>query len=512
FYVPYLPADRDAMLRAYLDRGYQQAALTLTPAFDTARTGVSLTVAVTEGLQTVVDRVIIVGNQRTDTQTILDELTLRQGSALGLSDIVESQRRLSALGLFRRVRIAEGPRRPGSASVDLIVTLEEAPATTIGYGGGLEVQERARAVEGGGTEDRTEISPRGFFEITRRNIAGGNRAVSLFTRVSLGRDDVPDDPARDGRGFGISEYRLVGSYREPRAFRFDADVLVSAGLEKAVRTTFSFNRRSLAAEALKRLSPSLRVSGRYALTYTTLSDQNIAEDQRLLIDRLFPQFRLSILSGAVYRDTRNDPVDPERGMLLGVDVDLAPRALGSEVGFVKSFAQGFYFQRLPGTRRVVLAAGARLGLAQGFARTVTTRARVLSTEVEVRELPASERFFSGGSTTVRGFQLDRLGVPEILNDFGLSNGGNAMLVLNGELRMPAWKDIGAVAFLDAGNVFARASDFDVLRLRPTAGLGLRYKSPIGPLRVDLGFKLDRQTFPNRREHRSEWHFSFGQAF
>jgi outer membrane translocation and assembly module TamA len=199
-------------------------------------------------------------------------------------------------------------------------------------------------------------------------------------------------------------------------------------------------------------------------------------------------------------------------MLVALDVDLAPRALGSEVGFVKSFAQAFYFRRLPGPARIVFAGGARVGLARGFSRIVETDLPVTDAGVEVRDLPASQRFFAGGSTTVRGFQLDRLGVAGILNPNGLSNGGNAMVVLNGELRLPVWKDLGAVAFLDAGNVFARVDDFDITAIRPTAGLGLRYRSPIGPLRVDLGFKLNRENFATRREHRSEWHFSLGQAF
>ena len=511
YYLPFLGLDRDAILRAYLDRGYQQAIVAIEPVFDEQGPGLSLAVNVTEGPQTIVDRVIVVGNARTDTQTILDELTLRQGSPLGLADIVESQRRLSALGLFRRVRIVEGPRQPGSAAVDLIVTLEEAPATTIGYGGGFEVLEALRA-RPGGPRDVTEISPRGFFEITRRNIAGGNRSLSLFTRVSLGRDDVPGDEERDGRGFGISEYRVVSTYREPRAFAFDADLLVSAGLERAIRTSFSFDRRLLGGELLKRLTAAVRVSGRYSLEYTTLIDRGIREQDQLLIDRLFPQFRLSIFSASVTRDTRDDPVDPERGTFLGGDFDVAPRALGSEVGFVKSFGQAFYFRRLPVGPRVVFAAGARVGLARGFSQIVETPQPLSELEVEVRDLPASQRFFAGGSTTVRGFQLDRLGVPEILNDDGLSKGGNAMVVLNGELRLPVWKDIGAVVFLDAGNVFARVSEVDFTELRPTAGLGLRYRSPIGPVRVDLGFKLNRETFPNRREHGSEWHFSVGHAF
>ncbi len=222
--------------------------------------------------------------------------------------------------------------------------------------------------------------------------------------------------------------------------------------------------------------------------------------------------RLSILSASVVRDTRSDPVDPEHGMLLAVDLDLAPRALGSEVGFVKTFGQALFFKRLPTLARLVLAGGARIGLARGFSRVVDQPVPLVVEQIEVREIPASQRFFAGGSNTVRGFQLDRLGVPEILNADGLSNGGNAMVVLNAELRLPIWKEVGAVAFADAGNVFGRAGDFDVTRLRPTAGVGLRYRSPIGPLRLDIGFKLNRETFPNRREHGSEWHFSLGQAF
>ena len=364
--------------------------------------------------------------------------------------------------------------------------------------------ERPRAVEGGGSEDRLEIVPRGFFELTRRNIAGGNRAVSLFTRVSLGRENAPDDPARDGKGLGISEYRVVGSYREPRAFRFDGDLLITASLERALRTTFSFNRNTLSAELLRRVSPAVRVSGRYALEYNDLFDVRIRESERLLIDRLFPQVRLSILSGSILRDTRNDPVDPERGALLAMDLDVAPRLLGSEVGFAKGFGQVLWFRRVPAPLRIVFAGGARAGVARGFSRAVG--------EDVVSEIPASQRFFAGGSNTVRGFQLDRLGVPAILNADGLSNGGNAMIVLNAELRAQIYNDIGAVAFVDAGQVFGRAGDFDLADVRPTAGLGLRYRSPIGPLRLDLGFKLNRETFPNRREHGSEWHFSLGQAF
>ena len=86
-------------------------------------------------------------------------------------------------------------------------------------------------------------------------------------------------------------------------------------------------------------------------------------------------------------------------------------------------------------------------------------------------------------------------------------------MLNAELRVPVWKDIGVVGFVDAGNVFNRVSDFDFGEIRPTTGFGFRYKSPIGPIRVDLGFKLDRQTLPDGElERLTALHISLGQAF
>ncbi len=131
----------------------------------------------------------------------------------------------------------------------------------------------------------------------------------------------------------------------------------------------------------------------------------------------------------------------------------------------------------------------------------------------VTDLPASERFFAGGDTSVRGYALDRLGTAATIDRNGFPVGGNAVIVLNSELRIPVWKDIGVVGFVDAGNVWARVSDFAFGDIRPTTGFGLRYKSPIGPLRVDLGFKLARQTQPDGSlERLTALHISLGQAF
>jgi outer membrane translocation and assembly module TamA len=131
------------------------------------------------------------------------------------------------------------------------------------------------------------------------------------------------------------------------------------------------------------------------------------------------------------------------------------------------------------------------------------------------QLPASERFFAGGDTTVRGFALDQLGVRHIppqpgdtVDPNGFAIGGNGLAIFNAELRFPVTGAVGVVGFLDTGNVFARVADIDLAELRSAVGGGLRYKSPIGPLRVDVGVKVKR--LPG--ESRTAWFVSFGQAF
>jgi outer membrane translocation and assembly module TamA len=231
---------------------------------------------------------------------------------------------------------------------------------------------------------------------------------------------------------------------------------------------------------------------------------------------------LSTLTGSALRDSRNDVLDPERGTLLGVDGSVAPRFAGSEVGFARTFLQAAVYRRLPGGSRFVVAAASRIGVAIGFERRVervgADNQPVLGADGEpivdiIKDLPASERFFAGGDTTVRGFVLDQLGAADTLNDQGFPTGGNALVVLNLELRAPYWKGLGAVVFVDAGNVFKRVSDLDFGRLRPAAGFGLRYRSPLGPLRFDLGFNLNRQVLRSGAQERgSVFHISLGQAF
>ncbi len=496
YYGPTIAADRDAVLVDYLNAGYAAANVTITPQLNGERADLPFTVA--EGPQTIVDHIIVVGNTRTDESVIRRELQLHEGQPLGLQDLIESRARLSALGLFRRVRIT--PLAHGTDN-DVLVTVDEALRTTIGYGGGAEINRLLEAdpVTGDARED-IEFAPRGFFEIGRRNIGGRNRTANLYTRLSLRPNRDPTNP----KTFGFAEYRIVGTYRQPRPFRGAGDFTVTAAVEQGVRSSFNFSRKGVNVEIARRLSNILRGSARYSFTTTRIFDVQPTDPQDAsFIARLFPQVRLSAFSLALARDTRDDVVDPQGGTFVTADGTIAARVLGSEVGFSKAYVSGFWYRNL-GHPRLVFATGLRLGLASPFARR--------SPDDLIQQVPASDRFFAGGDTTIRGFALDSVAVPELISANGFPIGGNAVVIMNGELRAPVWRDLTGALFIDGGNVFRLPSDIDLGELRGSVGFGLRYRSPLGPIRVDLGFKLDRRVIVDRLEPRTALHFSIGQAF
>ena len=502
--MPFVPGqlavDRDAIQIKYQNLGYETATVDARPEFNQNGTNVAIEFTIREGPQVFVDHVLIVGNLRTSTQTIERALQLKQGDPFNAAAINASQRLLVALGLFRRAQISE--LRHGAENLrDVLVTIEEAPPTSIGYGGGVEGKlRRVRETSDGNAVDTFLLAPRASFDIGRRNLFGKNRSLSLSTSVAANRLGLQPGAPLDTSS-NVTEYRVVGTFREPRLFDTPIDAFVNMTFEQQIRSSFAFSRRSLSATAVRRLPRGYSVTSSYQLQRTDVFNQNVLSVDQPLIDRTFQQFLLSSFSGSATRDTRNDAVDPTAGEYTSGTVQLAARAIGSEFGFAKSYFTTQLFRPIPRAPGVVFAGNAALGMANGF-------------NVE-GQLKASERFFAGGDTTNRGFALDQLGVRHVpaqpgdtIDEDGFAIGGNGLLVLMGELRAHVKGGFGVVGFVDTGNVFARVADIDVTEFRTSVGGGIRYKSPIGPLRVDGGFKIHRQP----GEGPTAWFVSFGQAF
>ena len=275
-----------------------------------------ITFRISEGPQIIVDRIIIDGNERTSRQTIEKELTLVEGQPLGQSAKLTSETHLMALGLFRRARI--DVRRHGADNrADAVVVVTEALATTLGYGGGVEISSRLRPIDQSGVgEERIEFVPRGFFEIGRRNMWGKPRSINLFTRVSGRSQDTFTDTGLVDPRWGPRD-RVYGTFNEPKAFGTPSTMLFTGIAERAIRTSYTFETREARAEILGSRWRDVGAVFRFSIERTNLFDVKLPVDQLPLIDRFFPQVRLSKFSGSLIRDTRTATCGSTRSIRQG---------------------------------------------------------------------------------------------------------------------------------------------------------------------------------------------------
>lgn len=424
-----LALDRRSLILAWRNAGYLEADVTPEVAFDEERRAARVTLRVTPGAQTRVDRIIVRGLRHTDESVVRREISLREGLPLGLGDLLDSQQRVGALPIFERASLLElASDEPGQRS--LLADMREAPFTTFSYGLGYG--------------DRDKL--RGSLEVTRRNLFGMDRSLTAFARGSF-----------------VSN-RFLLSYREPYLLGRRLELFVTGFREEEDREGFDYIRGGALVQSLFNLKSGRKLIARLMYQTTDTFNVTVPEDE---VDRQFNDATIAGPSFSILEDSRDNPLDPHRGHFVALDVQLSMRALGGDP-FLKSYLQAASYRRvLP---RTLLAASARLGLARTFGFEEKTR------------LPLPERFFAGGDFSFRGFPTDGV----------LEEGGNGMLLGSLELRFDASSRFSVAVFSDLGNVYPFVSDIDPTDIRATAGAGLRYKSAFGPLRLDWAAKLDRR--------------------
>jgi outer membrane protein assembly complex protein YaeT len=435
-----LAADRSALLSSYRDAGYVDATVTPDVTLSDDHTEAQVRLVVAPGLRTEVVAVVLSGLRFTREQVVRRELTIEEGMPLGLGRLLESQKRLGALGIFDRVSLTDLSAGP-SGERSVVVAVDEAPRTTFAYGVGYSERELLR----------------GSLEVTRRNLGGLDRTLTAYARAS----------------FGGSRFLL--GYREPYLFGRKRDLYLAAFLEEEDRTGFNFKRAGVLAQTLTRLGDHTSLNLRYTYQDTRIFDLQIPLDE---VDRQFRTYTLSGPSLSFVNDRRDDALEPHRGLFLGADVQSSFHFLGG-ARFVKGFLQAATYRRL--RNKLTLAVAGRLGLARTFGLG------------EPVLLPLPERFFAGGDYGPRGFKTDFAGPLEAGSDGTLvPTGGNALVFGGLELRYDLRRTLSFAVFTDAGTVYPRVSDIDLSEIFYTTGLGVRYKTPVGPVRVDWGYKLNRR--------------------
>jgi outer membrane protein insertion porin family len=458
--LPYRLAEvarsRDALASAWRRVGYLEVKvrpeISLSPAQDEA----SIRFVVEPGARNVVDHLVLAGLQRTRPEVVEREMVLRVGEPFSFERVLESQRRLSSLGIFERVSISE--LDPGREPRAVVVSVQEAPRTTVSWGLGYSEQDRVR----------------GSVELTRRNLWGLGRSASLFARGSF-------------RGS-----RLLANYREPWLFGKRLDSFVTGFWEQEARTSFDYSRGGGTLQVGRTVDLRTSLILRYLLQDTHVYNQRVPIDE---IDRQYRTYTVSGPSASVVFDSRDDPLEPKRGVLLSADAQLSLRGLGGE-SFLRGYFQAASVHQL-GSDLVLVVSG-RLGLAESLA-------------AQTPYLPLPERFFAGGDYGPRGFAEDAVG-PQLPGSNGglYPTGGNALVLGGTELRYNVTHSFQLASFLDVGNVYTEVHDIALGALRRSVGLGVRYRTPIGPVRLDWGYVLDRQASDVGSRYR--FHFTVGHAF
>lgn len=507
--APYSPRklaeDRNRISANYLNRGYLNAEVKASlqkVQGDPHRVDVAY--AITEQQLVRIGDVIYLGQERTRLPLIERTAEIRPETPMQRVQLLEAESRLYDLNIFDWSSV--GPRRPITDQTDeaALVKVHEAKRNELSYGIGFEVSHRGGNIPGGtvalpgggGTiglngyqiapSQSTFASPRGLIGFTRRNMRGLGETAS--GSILLARLDQ----------------KLLTTYGQPHFVGSTWSSLTSFSLERNSENplfTAALGDVSFQLEHLLNRKTNTRLQFRYDFNKTDLS--------HIIVSGLvLPQdvhVHLSTVSATFIRDTRDKPLDAHRGTFATVNVGITPTAFGSSANFAKLFGQYAFYKPV---HSIVFANSIRLGLAPPFASSF---------------VPTSQLFFSGGGTTLRGFPIDEAG-PQRLVPFcnvlqgqsGCVNitvpvGGKQLFILNSELRFPLgiMKALGGVVFYDGGNVNSAINVRNFAdNYTNTIGVGLRYSTPIGPIRVDFGRNLN----PVPGIGANQYYITVGQAF
>ncbi|MFB0564916.1 MAG: POTRA domain-containing protein [Candidatus Aminicenantaceae bacterium] len=442
FFRPHVQRDIEKLENFYLNKGVRgtEIAVNVEKKSDNIA---SLRFNIREGKRVKIEIIVVTGNLITKRSTIFRELRIKEGDYAYYDAIVESKRRLERLGIFSEIRIEEVPLSPSSEN--LIIRLREGKRNYLGIGIGLETKREPYTFR---IWDSV-IRPRGTAEFIRGNILGIASQLSLVAQISL------------------KEKRGVISWEQPYIFGLPWRSSLNAWMEREQRKSFGYNRRGISLTAIKSPLEDIILLATLRWVRTNLFNLEIAESE---VDRQHHPFSTSSISGSFIWDRRDDPFNPERGSFLSFVAEWAYPIFNAESDYLKNFVK--YQQFLPILSSFAFSTTARFGIGTG-------------------RVPIHERFFGGGSNSFRGESFDELGPADPTSQKPV--GGKALLLLNFEFRFPffgASRNLYGAVFYDKGNIFPEMKNIAFKSLQDALGFGIRYRTPLGPVRFDLGWNLD----------------------
>ncbi|HEX3940294.1 MAG TPA: POTRA domain-containing protein [Acidobacteriaceae bacterium] len=498
--------DRAVIVSNYLKAGYLMASFreTARPVSKNDIHHVNVIYQIYEGPKVFVGQVITLGREVTQQRLINEDIAgIKPETPLTETELLSSESKLyDHTGVFDWAEVDPKRQITTQTKEDVLVRVHESNRNQITYGFGFEVIDRGGSIPSGTvalpnlppiglpsnfrTSETTFFGPRGTFEYTRNNLLGKGESFSFTTFA------------------GRLDQRAAAYYIDPHLFWLKWSSTASTSYERNEENPIFSSEVALGSYQIQKFIGAGKANIlflRYSYSKTDLTRIEIPQ----LVLPQDQHVRLSTIAANFTRDTRDNALDAHKGVLDSAEMDISSTKLGGSVDFAKLTLQSAYYKRI--FHNTIWANSIRIGLAQPFAGS---------------RVPLSEEFFSGGGNTLRGFPLDGAGpqrqVPVCSSTAAtdctkiqVPSGGNEMLILNSELRipLPVKKNLGLAVFYDGGNVFPDVGFHDFASLYSNnVGLGLRYATPVGPVRVDLGRNLN----PVPGINATQYFVSIGQAF
>jgi outer membrane protein insertion porin family len=479
--------DRETLLTFYYTHGFPKAAFKAS--WRTAKPDrVDLVYDITEGRREYVRDVLTSGIKITRPSLVDKVITMRPGDPLSPIEQTDIQRNLYNLGVFANIDTAIENPDGDTGHKYVLYHFDEANRYTFSVGFGAILAQfgtpnTTSLAAPGGT---TGVSPEGSVSISRLNFLGLGHTVSLQGAYST------------------IEKRAALTYTQPRFLGDQGQTLTYSLLYDNTLDvrTFAARREQASVQLSKQFSKSLTAIFQASYREDAVSDIVIPV---LLVSQFLETVRLGMLSGSFVQDRRDNPANPHHGMYNTANVEVSGRFFGSERSFARALLRNATYYSLG--KNWVLARQTQFGVIEPFSPPAGISAQ--------ESVPLPERFYAGGADSLRAFPFNEAGprdtgaplVPggPTSEPTGFPLGGNALFINNVEFRFPFIGDnIQGVLFHDMGNVFSSLSDIsfrfhqnnnqDFNYMVHDVGFGVRYKTPVGPLRVDLAYSINPPHF------------------
>jgi len=484
--------DREVVLTHYFNRGFQTVQLENTARYEPgSHELMDVVIDIREGPQEFVNKTLVSGVKHTRPHVVRRAIVIEPRAPLSQERMFLSQRNLYDLGLFTEVKTAIQNPEGAEAYKNVLFQMQEARRWTIEYGFGIEAGSGLNTSKNT-TQGAIGVSPRVTLNATRINFRGRDESIIFKSH------------------FGTLQRRASLSFDQQHWFDLPNWRLTLTGLYDNTRdvNTFTSSRSEISLQLTQKVSKSTQLLYRFSYRRVVVDPDSFPGGFSPDLIPLFSRpVKVGMPSLIYLRDRRDDPVNSTKGNYTTVDAGVANSIFGSEADFGRVLGQNSSYLKL--RHGWVFARSLRIGVESPFG--------------SLNFIPLPERFFAGGSNSHRGFAINQAG-PRDLNS-GAPLGGNAMIVNNLELRTPPvplpWlgDNLSFVLFHDMGNSFDTASDMwhnlwrfhqhnqascrdlsdaatcDFSYISHAIGTGVRYRTPIGPVRVDLGYALNPTVFP-----------------